>query len=951
MIEFFTQIGLCSIWFFAPLFALAVFWSRTLDRSVAITWFSFNVLVALWAFFWWLAAFILQDTYLRWLFMFFSNWAAVGIPPLFVSFALAFLNKLALYKRSHWTTWIVSLSLFAMAGVRPHLFVEDMQHIRSVYLPVAGPLLWAFAVQYLILVTWGWWILFQGFRTQTGVGRNRTIYVLVGCVIGFLGGLTTFPPALGIVKTYPYGVILIPVYSLMITYATLKYRLLDIVLVTRDTVAKTCALVLVVVPILVGRLLSQSLHGLGNLDLTRTIGGLGACILNFALAIVLLSRYDNPRDRRLCRFLLLLGLWNTGELLLVIPPSDVSVFLYRVGYAVGCWVLLAWFEFWREYFGDAEATLGTLYPWLRWSAYGMMALCVLTPYVLKSLQFDPNVHSPVREIPGVANGLFSAWFLLALTGMGVWAIRSYLRTRHGHPVWSVWWIVGSYGLGAIAAGTYFAFVARELLVPIYAYVEILMSLYLAWGFLYGQRAVKYEKTISVGLGVMSLTLPFLAGYLLTQGTALQMIALIVLVGAIPYIVHAIQESVTSWVDKYMFWSQYDYLRELNQLIQAPPPIQSLKDYLPQLAQEVVRSAQVQSCTVLILMEDLAGRPRFQATYWRDAQGQIVPGPDWDEDIERALLQRLKQQRSLVLRDEVVSPVLDGGGVLARSERALFEAAVPLSAHGYVFGMVVVGPKLGRTAYLHHEDLRLLDALAQKIADPLWARVEHYEQTMRMETTLHDAINYLKSIELLWALKAYPPKDLTSYYLGINLLTDARLFNQLSMDKQLGRVPAMKPIDLTHLLVSICQMQQRVATVTKGLELITQIETPLPSIQGDERYLNRCLTNLIGNAIKYTMQGRIVVSARCLNAKDIEIVVADTGPGIPPEALPRIFDPFYRVPGKMSLQEGTGLGLAIVKESITAMGGRVEVQSELGKGSRFSIALPVAERGLERPLAA
>lgn len=122
---------------------------------------------------------------------------------------------------------------------------------------------------------------------------------------------------------------------------------------------------------------------------------------------------------------------------------------------------------------------------------------------------------------------------------------------------------------------------------------------------------------------------------------------------------------------------------------------------------------------------------------------------------------------------------------------------------------------------------------------------------------------------------------------------------------------------------------------------------------DAEAVHQTLSNLLDNAIKYTQEGgRIRVSARPLPASDgqprfVEIAVTDTGPGIPKEDLPRLFERFYRVDKARSRQlGGTGLGLAIVKHLVRAQGGTVRVESELGRGSTFAFTLPVDDLGLE-----
>jgi signal transduction histidine kinase len=113
---------------------------------------------------------------------------------------------------------------------------------------------------------------------------------------------------------------------------------------------------------------------------------------------------------------------------------------------------------------------------------------------------------------------------------------------------------------------------------------------------------------------------------------------------------------------------------------------------------------------------------------------------------------------------------------------------------------------------------------------------------------------------------------------------------------------------------------------------------------DPTALSRVLVNLVGNAIKFTERGAVVLRVRAGNATDarVWVDVADTGRGVAPEFLPRLFAPFRQESsGHGRSHEGSGLGLAITKRLAEAMGGGVEVRTRTGQGSVFSVWLPAA----------
>lgn len=136
-------------------------------------------------------------------------------------------------------------------------------------------------------------------------------------------------------------------------------------------------------------------------------------------------------------------------------------------------------------------------------------------------------------------------------------------------------------------------------------------------------------------------------------------------------------------------------------------------------------------------------------------------------------------------------------------------------------------------------------------------------------------------------------------------------------------------------------QQMVTAREKNLNLAFDLDKNLKPILGDNNQLQRALWNLVSNAIKFTPGGgRIRIRSRMVG-KNVAIEVADNGPGIPREEIPRLFSEFKRLKGSAN-SEGTGLGLFIVKSIVEAHNGTVAVESEEGVGATFTILLPASK---------
>ncbi|MGD9041801.1 MAG: PAS domain-containing sensor histidine kinase [Desulfobacteraceae bacterium] len=171
------------------------------------------------------------------------------------------------------------------------------------------------------------------------------------------------------------------------------------------------------------------------------------------------------------------------------------------------------------------------------------------------------------------------------------------------------------------------------------------------------------------------------------------------------------------------------------------------------------------------------------------------------------------------------------------------------------------------------------------------------------------------------------ESLVNDFLEFSRLQTGKLkldFGPTSLDKEL-----MELVDSRELKAS----QSRI-------KLALQNEQPLPLIDADARQLRRVFANLLDNALKFSREGGKIIIATYETDHDVIVKFIDQGAGINPMDLPYIFDPFHRGQARRKT-EGFGLGLATVKAIVEGHGGRVLAESELGKGSIFSVVLPKA----------
>jgi two-component system phosphate regulon sensor histidine kinase PhoR len=163
---------------------------------------------------------------------------------------------------------------------------------------------------------------------------------------------------------------------------------------------------------------------------------------------------------------------------------------------------------------------------------------------------------------------------------------------------------------------------------------------------------------------------------------------------------------------------------------------------------------------------------------------------------------------------------------------------------------------------------------------------------------------------------------------------------LSRLESLERTPPHEPVDLAAIVHRAVDLVSSAAGEKQVALVLEEPPAPLPPVTGDAEGLERLVVNLLDNAVKYNRPGGEVAVRLAREGGETLLEVRDTGIGIPQDALPRIFERFYRVDkGRAREEGGTGLGLAIVKHVAQAHGGQIEVVSRMGQGSTFRVRLP------------
>jgi two-component system phosphate regulon sensor histidine kinase PhoR len=400
-----------------------------------------------------------------------------------------------------------------------------------------------------------------------------------------------------------------------------------------------------------------------------------------------------------------------------------------------------------------------------------------------------------------------------------------------------------------------------------------------------------------------------------------------------------------------FTRRVQHLKEFSQRVAAgdfrPLAAEREGDELEELARTLNDTAARLDATIRALTEE---RNQSAAILASMAEGVAVVGPDervlfCNAAFCRAVEADAEGCRGRPLIEAARNPeIVDAArktlatGASTRSEIGalrgrsfeIIAAPVELTLHGESAaaqrGVVLVLYDLSELRRLERVRRDFVANVSHEFKTPLTA-IQGFAETL-LGGALEDAANSRRFLEII-----------REHAARLGRLTDDLL--------KLSRIEAgkleieLRPVALAEVIAS-CVDTTRLKADAKQLALEVDCPENLPAVRGDSGLLREILQNLLDNAVQYTPPGgRITVRARAVaDGREVEVAVEDTGIGILSAEQERIFERFYRVDAARSREAGgTGLGLSIARHLVEAHGGRIGVESEVGKGSRFFFTLP------------
>jgi signal transduction histidine kinase len=397
------------------------------------------------------------------------------------------------------------------------------------------------------------------------------------------------------------------------------------------------------------------------------------------------------------------------------------------------------------------------------------------------------------------------------------------------------------------------------------------------------------------------------------------------------------------------FSAYQRLQTLYDVTKTISSTLNLQEVLNLIAQSAAEAMQIKACTIRLL--DESGQIVHTVAAYGLSEQYMAKGPI---DVQKSLPthRALSGQLTIISdtsRDERLQYPAE-----ARAEGINSMLCVPLFIRGKAEGVICVYSV--EPNHFTEGDAEFLSALAGAGATAIenartYQALEIADRAKSefVQMVTHELRSPLSAVQsMLRILEQGYVGPITSKQQDLIQRSERRISFLLALVKDLLELAAgkmeqfkgeRKEVVLNETITRVAELMQTSAD-EKRLELKVEIAQEPLVLVGIEDGLERVFVNLVSNAVKYTPAGGSVAVKAWSENDQINVEVSDTGIGIPEEALPRIFNEFYRAKNAKAMEmEGTGLGLAIAKDVVEQHGGQISVKSAVGLGSTFYVTLP------------
>jgi signal transduction histidine kinase len=809
-----------------------------------------------------------------------------------------------------------------------------------------------YIIYFYIGIAIAFYLMVKAYQKSQGIDRNRLRYFIPAAAIATIAGSFNYflwydipiPPLLN-----PF----ITVYAIIVAYTILRHHLMDIDIVIRKGLIYSTLVGIVTGIYLVLLNTSNYLITANKIDLLLHIPMPAIPPLISSIAFILLGLLVFLRgiDRGVSSAFFLLCFftfcWQFSWFILFSFPGFISAsIMVKVGYSGIIFLPIALIHFLSNFFRLKERekltsafySIGGLFLALLWGTNYF-----INGYYEYSWGFYPRA--------GYIHPIFMLFFLSQnIIGAYIMGAKYYsskdIKIKKQIQLFFIAFLIyclaagdflPNYGIAFYPPGYLFILISFCILTyAIFKHhlIELIGAI---------KKGIFYSLIIGLITGIYLASI-YLFSYLInniSEGFSLVLSSLLMILFAIFF--QPLRDKIQEFIDKVFFRGKYDYQKTLKELSLVARSIAGLDELLDNVLTAIVNVIKLNNASVYVL-DKRGGKYFARKTIGIDIKRALPENDD--------IIKLLASRKEAVMYDEISKTSGNISGFMKEIGAAII---FPIITKDELVGFLCLGEKLSGEVY-SDEDIDLLTTLCNQMGVSI-ENAMLYEDALEAQKKLYQA-DKLATVGALAAGLAHEIKNPIAAIKGFSQVigkaveeNDAEAIKDFKdvVPRQLDRINEIveklltlskppklerKKIDINVLLDEIVRLVEKQA-LKQRVEIVKSFED-LPQTLADPEQLTQAFLNLILNAIQSMPDGgQIEIRTRFMGTDRIVVEIIDNGAGIPKEKLSRIFDPFYTTKAG-----GSGLGLSVTQKIIIDHHGKIDVDSEVGKGTTFKIILPV-----------
>ncbi|MEW6408777.1 MAG: ATP-binding protein, partial [Nitrospirota bacterium] len=913
-------------------------------------WALFNLAVSLWGFGALLVgkATIPSSAIISW------RLAHIGVIliPVFFYHTICIFSDIEV-KRRNFIIFAYLQGLFFLFLNLTDLFIAKVRFAFNSFYYVQAPGLFylLFFFIWMSLVIWGSYELIVYYKRSSGIKKkNQSLYFLVGTLIGFSGGITNFFPLFGI-DIYPFGNFVIPIYCLVITYAILRHRFMDIEVTISHLGIPAMFFVFVIgIPL-----------GLVFMD-PFTVSGLLLGVICLLLALVILAHRRTKLHHIWVLFNLVVSIWGFGCFIVGRASTEsIALFGWRFAHIGGLFISVFFYHMVCSFCGlkrrksiTIAYSIGLFFLWFD----------VMTDQFINRTRYVFNLYfNDATWIYSIAVGL---WLFLV-----VWSFAELLRffpKTTGLKRLQTIYIISGFLIGFLGGITNFLpmfginiYPFGNFTIPIYCL--IVTYAILRYHLMDINIVVKKTAVYSLAAGILTslfvvlvLTMTkYLSNMVGISSFTITVIAAV----TIAILFNPLKNRIQLLIDKIFYKKTYDYYATIQKVSHDLVSMFDFKKIFNFVGYIIISTLGLKSIYLLSAVSGGDYEVVYHMAYRKGKDGmKRKEGREDEKELKingnSEIIKLLRTSDDIVIKDELPGIInLLGQEAIDNITSALkpfnSEAIVPVFIDGKLSFLMILGEKLSGDMFTN-EDINLLNTISNQTAIAL-KNASLYAEKVKSErlasmgmmsaTFAHEIRNPLTSIKTFVQLMPEKHND-PEFQNTFSKIVSADIEKIDGLIKDLLHYSAgatlsrMDEVDITALMDEILEdLKVKLELERRKISVEKIYKNVKINITGDSKKLKQAFINIINNGCQAIQEDGVLRVSINQDGKNVDIAILDTGKGMPPEDIEKIFDPFYT-----TSEKGMGLGLAISKRIIEDHGGKIRVESKLSKGTTFTVTLPV-----------